>query len=92
MPGLNVSRGRYLTFAADGATITGVIMSSQKGDALYASVFVETDAVIRSGAHLTIPGSECGGCGLATPQRSANKTTVELQVSYGCIDVSTIGD
>ena len=91
MPGLNLSRGRSLAFAADGVPINGVIVSSRTAEGLYARVVVETDAVIRSGAHLTILESECGGCGLASPRRAGNRTKVELEVSYGCIDASTIG-
>jgi hypothetical protein len=91
MPALDVSRGKTLTFAADGVSINGVIVSSRKAEALFAGVVVETDSPINPGAQLTIPDSDCGGCGVATPQRRGDKTTVELSVRYGCVDASTIG-
>jgi len=90
MSQLNVSRGQPLHFAANGVEMDGFILRSTKAT-FGAGVVVETESAVPLNAQLIVPGTDCGGCGLATPHRVGKRTQVMLEIGYGSVDQSTVG-
>lgn len=89
-PKLNVAHNAPITFAADGQTITGVVVTSKKS-ATTAEVTVRIQAAIKPGALLTIPGLAVGGCGPANPIPAGNSFMVKLSIAYNGIELATVG-
>jgi hypothetical protein len=88
---INVSKGEYLEFAANGSAHRGIIVGCEKTIGVWPSVTVETAESVPPGAQLTLPGIDCGGCGLANPVDRAGRTRVVLSIPYSVIDPSTVG-
>jgi hypothetical protein len=87
---LDVSRGRRLTFAANGKPISGTIVGSRREPGTCAAVAVRPDAHVPQGAKLTMSDiPETGGCGVAEAVDSAG--TIELLIGYSYVEDATIG-
>jgi hypothetical protein len=89
---INVSRGQRITFAADGQSISGIILGSEQTPGAWASVAVETESAVPTNSHLSLPDlPETGGCGAAHPQTLNGKIVVILSIGYSYVDISTVG-
>ena len=88
--GINVSRGTALAFDAGEKRMSGIIISSRK-EGMDAVVIVECAEMIPNNVPLTVPGSDCGGCGLSNPEKRGECWWTILRMRFACVDDGTIG-
>jgi len=88
---LDVSHGQQLDFAADGEVVTGVVVVSEQTGEESASILVETELSIRTGALLTVPSLNCGECGIADPVRQRGRMYITLKVPSEHVSRRTVG-